>query len=261
MTSSLIPGTALVTGASSGIGTIYAEKLARRGFDLVLVGRNEQALSALATRLTGETGQTVEILPADLSQESGIAAVEQKLQADTRLTLLVNNAGSAANGPLASVETKALSDMLTTNVVALSRLAAGAAAAFTARQRGAIINLASAMAFIDTPQTAGYAASKAYVLNFSLALDLELAPQGIQVQVVLPGYTRTPMIDLGRQLPPEIVMDANALVDAALDGFDRGELVTIPSLEDQASYDNWAAARTAMQPFLSLAQPASRYRN
>lgn len=259
MTSPLLPGTALVTGASSGIGAVYAEKLARRGYDLVLVGRNTSNLKLLAESLTAQTDRRVEVLAADLADSQGIAAVEARLRDDASLTLLVNNAGLAANGPLSEVDAGALTNMLTVNVLALTRLASVAGAAFAARKRGGIINLASAMAFIDTPRSGAYAASKAYVLNLTLSLDMELAPSGVQVQVVVPGYTRTPMIDARTNLPAEQVMETTDLVDAALIGFDRGELVTIPSLEAVSLYESWVKARTALLPFLSLNRPASRY--
>lgn len=259
MTSPLPPGTALVTGASSGIGEVYAEKLARRGYDLILVGRNAAKLQALATRLGAETGREVTALPADLAHRAGIETVEAKLRDDAAITLLVNNAGLAANGPLAEVDPDALTDMLNVNVLALTRLARAAAAAFSARQRGAIVNVASAMAFIDLAGVAAYGASKAYVLNLSLALDLELSSKGVQVQAVLPGYTRTPMIRGGDHLPQELVMDAADMVDAALTGLDRRELVTIPSLSDPAALDAWLTTRTALHPHLSLSRPAERY--
>lgn len=258
MTTTLTPGTALITGASSGIGEVYAERLARRGFDLLLVARDETRLNALAQRLS-TTGRKIETLSADLAVTADLEQVEARLRDDAAISLLVNNAGLLANGPLVEAAPAPLEAVLAVNVVALTRLAAAAAAGFTARKRGAIINIGSAMAFIDTPNTAVYGASKAYVLNFTLSLDLELAPQGVQVQAVLPGYTRTPMIGGGAGLPDEAVMDVDALVDAALVGFDAGELVTIPSLESHAAYETWASTRTALQPFLSLSRPAARY--
>ena len=253
------PGTALVTGASSGIGEIYADRLARRGYDLILVGRNAEKLEALATSLSAARGIKVEPIVADLGDAAGLARVEQPLETDASITLLVNSAGLVSGGPLSAGNVDDLTSMLTVNVVALTRLASVAAKAFAARQAGAIVNLASAMAFIDNPSAAAYAASKAYVLNLSLSLDLDLKPKGVQVQAVLPGYTRTPMIGGGAGLPDEFVMDVDALVDAALAGLDAGELVTIPSLESQAAYDTWAEKRTALQPYLSLSKPASRY--
>lgn len=253
------PGTALITGASSGIGEIYADRLARRGYDLVLVGRSADKLGDLAARLSSTSGVKAEALVADLATADGVAIAEARLAADPSINLLVNSAGLVANGPIARASASALDDMLTVNVVALTRLASAGASAFAARGRGGIINLGSAMAFIDTPNTAAYGASKAYVLNLTLSLDLELSPQGVQVQAVLPGYTRTAMIGHGAGLPDEAVMDAGALVDAALAGFDRRELVTIPSLEPVGLYTAWAENRVALHPHLSLSQPASRY--
>ena len=253
------PGTALVTGASSGIGEIYADRLARRGYDLVLVGRNADKLQQLATSLTTTHGIKVERIVADLGEAAGLARVERRLETDPAITLLVNSAGLLGGGPLSAGNLDELSGMLNVNVVALTRLAAVAAKVFALRGTGAIVNLASAMAFIDAPAAAAYAASKAYVLNLTLSLDLDVKPQGVQVQAVLPGYTRTPMISGGAGLPAEAVMDADALVDAALAGFDAGELVTIPSLESVAAYDDWAAQRVALRPHLSLSKPASRY--
>jgi short-subunit dehydrogenase len=259
MTSSSKLGTALVTGASSGIGEVYADRLAHRGYDLVLVARNVERLTALAARLSAETGRKVETIAADLAVPAELAKVEARLKDDGAITLLVNNAGLANTGPLLAADPAALESMLTVNVVALTRLAAVGATAFAARQRGAIINLSSAMAFIDTPNTAAYAASKAYVLNFTLSLDLEVKPHGVQVQAVLPGYTRTPMLASRSALPAEIVMDVDELVDAALVGFDQGELVTIPSLPDAGDYAAWFAARQALYPNLSRDHAAPRY--
>lgn len=259
MTINVIPGTALVTGASSGIGAVYAEKLARRGFDLVLVGRNAERLSTLAKTITAEAGRKVDVLASDLADGVGISEVECRLREDSSLTLLVNNAGLAVSGPLTRADPQALADMLTVNVLALTRLAAAGGAAFAGRKRGAVVNLASTLAFMDMPQMAAYAASKAYVLSFSMSLHLELAPLGVQVQAVLPGLTRTPMIGNGAGLPPEQVMEVDDLVEAALTGFDRKELVTIPSLEATSRYEDWAAARAALQPFLSAAVSAPRY--
>ena len=253
------PGTALITGASSGIGEIYANRLAQRGYDLVLVGRNADKLQDLATSLAATHRVGVERIVADLGEPAGLARVERRLETDAAVTLLVNSAGLIGGGPLSAGNVDDLTSMLNINVVALTRLASVAAKAFAARGKGAIVNLSSAMAFIDAPTAAAYAASKAYVLNLSLSLDLDVKAQGVQVQAVLPGYTRTPMIGGGAGLPEEAVMDVDALVDAALVGFDAGELVTIPSLESVAAYETWAGSRTALQPFLSLSRPAARY--
>ncbi|WP_421761909.1 SDR family NAD(P)-dependent oxidoreductase [Devosia sp.] len=252
-------GTALVTGASSGIGELYADRLARRGYDLVLVGRNAEKLGTLASSLAAKHGVKVESLVADLGDAAGLSEVERRLDSDASITLLVNSAGLIGGGPLSDGNLDALSQMLAVNVVALTRLASVAAKVFSARGTGAIINLASAMALIDNAGAAAYAASKAYVLSLSLSLDLDVKPKGVQVQAVLPGYTRTPMISDGAGLPDSVVMDADAMVDAALAGFDSGELVTIPSLESPAAFDAWVEKRADLWPHLSLSIPAPRY--
>lgn len=252
-------GTALVTGASSGIGEIYADRLAARGYDLILVGRNAEKLSAQGADLAARTGRHVERIVADLGSAADLSRVEQRLSSDPAITLLVNSAGLTGGGPLVTADLDAVTEMLEVNIVALTRLSGVAAKAFAPRGKGAIINLASAMAFIDTPNTAAYGAGKAYVLNFSLALNLELAPKGVQVQAVLPGYTATPMIAGRSEIPAQYIMDADEMVDAALVGFDRKELVTIPSLADPALYETYAAARTALRGHASLDRSAPRY--
>jgi short-subunit dehydrogenase len=253
------PGTALITGATSGIGEVYADRLAGRGHDLVLVGRNAEKLSALAETLSAAHKVRVDRIVADLGEAADLARVERRLDTDPAITVLVNSAGLAGGGPLSAGNLGDLTRMLDVNVVALTRLASIAAKAFSDRGAGAIVNLASAMAFIDNPTAAAYAASKAYVLNLTLALDLDVKSSGVRVQAVLPGYTRTPMIKPLGGIPDEAVMDVDALVDAALAGLDQGELVTIPSLESAALYDEFAARRVALRPHLSLSRPATRY--
>ena len=252
-------GTALVTGASSGIGEVYAARLARRGYDLILVGRSAEKLAVLAAELTAKTGRHVERIVADLGSAADLARVEQRLASDPAITLLVNSAGLIGGGPLSAGNVEAVSQMLAVNITALTRLTTVAAKAFAERGTGAIVNLASAMAFIDAPPAAAYAASKAYVLNLTLSLELDLKPKGVRVQAVLPGYTRTAMIAGRSDIPDSIVMDTEAMVDAALAGFDAGETVTIPSLRDVELYEAYAAARTAIRAQVSLDTPAPRY--
>ena len=138
-----------------------------------------------------------------------------------------------------------------------------AAAQFSARGRGAIINLASVVALAPEMFNAVYSASKAYVLSLTQTLNRELVGKEVQVQAVLPGVTRTEIWERsgmdGSQLPPEMIMEVGEMVDAALAGFDQGELVTIPSLPDKAEWDRYDAARRAMSDKLSSAIPAPRY--
>lgn len=253
-------GTALITGASSGIGEVYADRLAKRGYDLILVARNVERLTALATRLSTETGRKVETISADLGNAADRTTVEARLRDDAAITLFVNNAGVIlGGGPLAQANVDELETMLDINVTALTRLAAAAAAGFAQRKRGIIVNLSSLLALLDTPQTAAYGATKAYVLSFTHSLDLELAPQGVQVQAVLPGYTRTPMIGNGAGIPDEQIMEVEDLVDAALAGMDNKELVTIPAQHGDSDYAHVVEARTKLLSGLVANRPASRY--
>ncbi|WP_250503340.1 MULTISPECIES: SDR family oxidoreductase [unclassified Caballeronia] len=256
-------GTALVTGASSGIGAVYADRLARRGYDLILVARNRDKLAALAERITNETRRSVEILDADLNDRSALATVEAKLKNDASITLLVNNAGIGTHTPLLDSDVDAMTRMIDLNVTALTRLAYAAVPGFVARGRGAIINIASIVSIAPEILNGVYGGTKAFVLAFSQSLHRELAGKGVRVQAVLPGATATDFWETGglpiENLDKAIVMSAGDMVDAALVGFDRDELVTIPSLHDGAKWDAYEAARQAMAPELSANKPAARY--
>ena len=258
------PGTALITGASSGIGATYAERLARRGHALLLVARDRTRLDALAARLRADTGVAVEVLPADLTQRSELAAVERRLREDARITMLVNNAGIAVAGSLVGADPDRLEAMIQLNVVAPTRLAAAVAPRFAAAGGGTLINVASVLALAPELFNGSYSGTKAYVLNLSQALQHELAPRGVRVQAVLPGATRTELweragVELA-QLPPSMVMDVNEMVEAALAGLDHGETVTIPSLPDHGDWEAYSAARLALAPNLSRDHAAPRYR-
>ncbi|MCS0584949.1 SDR family oxidoreductase [Massilia pinisoli] len=256
-------GTAVVTGASTGIGALYADRLARRGYDLVLVARNGERLRAQADRLQAAHGRVVRTIAADLTVDADVRRVEDLLRTDDGITLLVNNAGMGATGPLLDSDVDKMQDMIALNVTALTRLTYAAAPGFVARGQGAFINIASVVAIAPEQLNGVYGSSKAYVLAFSQSLQHELAGKGVRVQVVLPGATATDFWQIAgmpvENLPSEIVMRADDLVDAALAGFDQGEFATIPALEDGAKWDTYEAARQAMQPELSRAKPASRY--
>ncbi|MDR3413097.1 MAG: SDR family oxidoreductase [Formivibrio sp.] len=255
--------TALITGASTGIGASYALRLAQRGFDLLLVARDQARLDDLAGRLRADTGVSVETLRADLTVAADVARVAQRLSTDPTISMLVNNAGVAVSTPLLGADPQALENMISLNVVAVTRLAVAAAGAFAARERGTLINVASVLALAPELFNGAYSGTKAYVLNFTQALQQELGPRGVRVQAVLPGATRTELwaragFDIGN-LPSEIVMDVDEMVDAALAGLDLGETVTIPSLPDVADWDAANSARLALAPRLSLQHAASRY--
>jgi short-subunit dehydrogenase len=257
-------GTALITGASGGIGAVYAERLARRGHDLILVARNRDRLDALATRLTVETGRTIEILAADLGSRPGRQLVEERLRSDEGITMLINNAGIGALAPLEDSDVDAMERMIDVNVTALMRLTYAAVPAFLQRGRGTVINLSSIVGLAPDLLNGVYGASKAFVLAFTLSLQKELANRGVRVQAVLPGAVATELWAIAgtpvETLPADTVMTATDMVDAALAGLDLGEVVTIPSLPDAADWTRYESARTQLRPYLSRRVPAGRYR-
>jgi short-subunit dehydrogenase len=256
-------GTALITGASSGIGAVYADRLAHRGYDLILVARNRAKLDALASRLTNETGRSVEVLPADLNARNDLARVEEILKKDASVTLLVNNAGFGSITPLLNSDLNKMDEMISLNISALTRLTHAVAPGFVARGAGTIINISSIASIAPELLNGVYGGSKAYVLAFTQSLQHELAPKGLRIQAVLPGATASDFWDiLGypvSNFPPALVMTTGDLVDAALSGLDQGELVTIPALPDQAEWDRFEGARRDMSPRLSRKEPAPRY--
>ncbi|MGF6289897.1 SDR family NAD(P)-dependent oxidoreductase [Paraburkholderia youngii] len=256
-------GTALITGASSGLGAVYADRLARRGYDLILVARNRDRLIALADRITNDTHQSVEIVDTDLNDRAALAGVEAKLKQDASVTLLVNNAGVGTHTPLLESDIDAMTRMIDLNVTALTRLTYAAVPGFIARGTGAVINISSIVALSPETLNGVYGGSKAFVLAFSQSLHHELADKGVQVQAVLPGATATDFWQTGglpiEHLPEGIVMSASDMVDAALTGFDRRELVTIPSLHPGEKWEAYEAARRTMSRHLSNDVPAPRY--
>ncbi|MBY3382078.1 SDR family NAD(P)-dependent oxidoreductase [Rhizobium laguerreae] len=221
-------GTALVTGASSGIGAIYAHRLAKQGYDLIIVARNGERLQALASRLSDETGRTVETVVADLGNRAGLARVERVLKEDRSITLLVNNAGFGGTAPLLAADVDKMQEMIELNVTALMRLTYAAVPGFVARGGG------------------------------------KLAEKNIRIQAVLPGATATEFWGIAgtpvEHLPNEIVMSAEDMVDASLAGLGQGEFATIPSLEDAGLLAAYEQAREALMPNLSRSVPAKRYK-
>jgi short-subunit dehydrogenase len=256
-------GTALITGASGGIGAIYADRLARRGHDLILVARNGDKLQRLASSLSDRTGRAVEVVVADLENAQDLARVEAILRSDANITTLVNNAGVGTHTALLDSDVDRMEAMVRLNVTAPMRLAYAAAPGFVARGRGTIINIASIVAI--TPETLNgvYGGSKAFVQAFSASLHHELAVKGIRIQSVLPGATATDFWETGGlpldHLPESIVMRAEDMVDAALVGLDRGETTTIPALENAGLWSDFEAARAALGPELSASRPAARF--
>ena len=253
--------TVLITGASSGIGATYAERFARRGHDLVLVARDKTRLDALAKRLQEEHGVTVGVLQADLTESADLAAVEARLREDARIGILINNAGMAQTGSFLQQTGESIERLVTLNTTAPARLAAAVAPRFAQAGTGTIVNIGSVVGFAPELGMTVYGATKAFVLFLSQGLNMELAPKGVYVQAVLPAATRTEIwqrsgIDINAL--PE-VMEVGELVDAALAGFDRRELVTIPPLHVAARWDALDGARQGLMSDIRQAHAAERY--
>ncbi|MBB6193742.1 hypothetical protein FHS51_004000 [Sphingobium wenxiniae] len=251
----------LITGASTGIGAGYADRFARRGHDLVLVARNAARMEALAERLRSETGVTVDIMTADLADPTERAVVETRLRDDAQIEILINNAGTTLAGTFLDQSTDDVERLVTLNTTALVRLAHAIAPRLAQSGKGAIVNIGSVVGLAPEFGMAVYGATKAFALYLSQALNLQLGPQGVYVQAVLPATTRTEIWDHAGVDVDTLsgVMEVNDLVDAALAGFDRREAVTIPPLHEVGKWDAYDAARQAMLPGISQSQPAARY--
>jgi short-subunit dehydrogenase len=221
-------------------------------------------LQALSARLTEQYGVKVEAIKADLTDKADLHAVTQRLRTDKAISLLINNAGMAVNGQLAEADLDTVDRMILLNVVSLTHLSSAASANFTAAGRGAIINIDSVLALAPETFNAVYSATKAYVLSLTQTLNAEVKAQGLQVQAVLPGITRTEIWERGGMdesaLPASMIMEVGEMVDAALAGFDQGELITIPSLPDAADWQALTDARSKLGPNLSHSSAAARYK-
>lgn len=228
--------TALVTGATAGIGRQFAEQLAAKGVDLVLVARDEARLAAVAGELSGRHGVAVEVLPADLSDRAQLERVAERLRDTARpVDLLVNNAGYSLGSRFVDSPVEAEEQLLDVLVRAVLVLSHAAATTMVGRVRGQVINVSS-VAGLTASGT--YAAAKSYVTTFTESLSGQLAGTGVQVMALLPGYVRTEFheragIDKGARSGP-FWLDASDLVRQALADAECGRVVSIPSAQYKA---------------------------
>jgi hypothetical protein len=262
MTSPIRP-LALVTGASSGIGAEYAHALAARGYDLVLTARRRERLETLAQQVQRAHGATTTPVQADLGTRDGLEAVLEQVR--TRpLELLVNNAGFAHYAPLVNTPESEIEDMILLNITALARLTRAALPGMITRKRGAVIQVASGLAFLPAATRATYSGTKAFVVNFTRAIAEEIKDSGVQVQVLVPALIRTEFhersgTDLSR-FPAGMVMDPAELVQASLKGLERGEVVCIPALENAGELEALYTAQFEMATaFVRNGSVAARY--
>jgi short-subunit dehydrogenase len=253
--------TVLITGASTGIGAVYAERFAQRGHDLVLVARDQARLDALAARLRSEHDVAVDVIQADLTQLGDLTTVESRLRDDARIGILVNNAGAALSGHFVDQSTDSVAQLVALNTTALVRLASAIAPRLAKAGDGAIINIGSVVGLAPEFGMTVYGATKAFVLFLSQGLSLELSPQGVYVQAVLPAATRTEIWDRSGVDINTLseIMEVGDLVDAALVGFDRREPVTIPPLHEAERWDDLQGARQGLLGQIRQSAVAQRY--
>jgi short-subunit dehydrogenase len=254
---------ALVTGASSGIGAVYADRLAKQGYDLILIARDETRLNAVASRIKKETGRGVETHLLDLSVKANIVKIEKIIELDAALSMIVNNAGYSGNGSFLEADGDSIEDMITVNITALARLSNAAAKVFAKKKSGIIVNIGSGVVLIPDQFNGVYGGTKAFILNFTRNIAEQLKSHGITVQVVLPGAILTEAFkragDKVSHVPKEAIMSTEDLVDSALAGLEQKEVVTIPSLENAEAWTKFEEARLEMIPQIFNGKPASRY--
>ncbi|WP_263357241.1 SDR family NAD(P)-dependent oxidoreductase [Acidicapsa ligni] len=260
-------GTALITGASSGIGAAYADRLARRGYNLILVARDHDKLNAMARIIRQQTGRIVRVMAADLTEPYDLACVEEMLRSDPEITMLVNNAGIGSTQPLLQSKADQMEKIISLNVTALTRLTYAVVPVFVERGSGIVINISSIVAVAPEILNGVYGGTKAFVLAFSQSLRHELAETGVRIQVVLPGGTQTgffatagtPIHEMTEERRATL-MTTDDVVDAALAGLDLGEFATLPSLANIEEWNAFESARKKMIPSLRNASPANRYK-
>jgi len=252
----------LITGASAGIGAVYADRFAGRGHDLVLVARDLARMEELSDRLRRENQIEIEIMRADLTDMRDLVQVEARLR-DDQIGVLINNAGTALAGGFVDQNPDEVARIVNLNATAPVRLASAVAPRFADAGEGAIVNIGSVVGLMPERGSTVYGATKAFILFLSQSLHAELAPKGVYVQAVLPAAVRTEIWKHAGKDVDKVpgVMEVDELVDAALAGFDRRETVTIPPLPDAAQWTDFEAARKVMIPNFSQVHAAARYRH
>jgi short-subunit dehydrogenase len=241
---------AIVTGASAGIGTAVAERLARDAYDLVLVARRRERLEELAERLARTHGRSVSVLAADLGDANGLRSVEARIASEPALELVVNNAGFGTSGPFVELDRDVEAGEVALNVLALMRLTHAAIEAMMPRGHGTVINVSSLAGFQPAPYNATYAGTKAFVNTFTQGVAEELRGTGVRVQLLCPGFTRTEFQEVAgfqsEDIPGFAWMSAEAVVAASVEGLRKGELIVIPGAGNKVMGALFRAAPSAL---------------
>lgn len=226
--------TALITGASSGLGAEFARQLSARGFGFVLVARREERLVELARELESQSGASAEVLVADLSTQSGIEKVVNRIKEITNLEILVNNAGFGLSGKFTQAGIDEHLTMIRLHIIASVSLTYAVLPGMLARKSGTIINVSS-LAGLFPLRNVTYGSTKAYLIHFSRTLDRELKSHGIKIQALCPGYILTEFHEAGRvskerrsQIPKFMWNTTDQVVTESLDSINRGKVICVP---------------------------------
>ncbi|MCX5768780.1 MAG: SDR family oxidoreductase [Candidatus Hydrogenedentes bacterium] len=256
--------TALITGASSGIGAAFASILAQQEYNLLLVARRQAKLEALAGELAGNHGVTADILVADLAQPGDVERVEQKIRLMPRLDMLVNNAGFGTMGHFADVELAKHLDMIHVHVIAAVRFTHAALPGMIARKHGDIINVSSGSAYLAMPNAVTYCSSKMYLITFAEALAKELEGTGVRVQTLCPGFTYTEFHDTPEfqdfkrtDISKGLWMNAEDVARESLAALDSNRAVFIPGRKNRLLI---GLSRTRLGPILLGALAKKRWK-
>lgn len=229
-------GTALVTGASSGIGAAIARRFAAMDYDVVISARRKSQLDALAEELQGDI--QVQVIVADLTTADGVRHIIEEIEARAiEIDILVNNAGVAHARPFYQLSEDDVSDVVAVNITALTALTRHFVPQMVARGAGRILNVASVAAFQPVPSMSLYAASKAYVLSLTESLSEELRGTGVSATVLCPGFTRTDMVMSfeGFELPPFIMASPEEVAREGYDALMAREVIRVPGIANQAA--------------------------
>lgn len=226
---------ALITGASGGLGEAFSRALAKQGYDLILIARNEQRLKSLASELSTQFSIQVEIILADLSKDEDIKKVTQLIQNLSHIHLLINNAGFGTSKHFVDSDIAKQVDMINVHITATTCLTHAALALMLKQNQGAIINVSSLISFMEVEYNVTYTASKSYLIPFSKILKKELKNSAIKIQALCPGFVRTHFFDtdeftnlnIAKQIPDNMWITADEVVNISLQSLQKNKKVIV----------------------------------